>query len=276
MRTKQDQLYGEILKRQIVTFDEIVEFMQQMHPHLKPKVINDVFLANLIKQEKIKHIRRELYQGIPLYQTNDDVLQFDKFTVVAKFRKGEGIVTYHGALELYGCAYNSFSEILIGVKSYFHPFKVGSINYKPTYLPNPELGIETFKLEKDVIVRVSSRERTFIDCLNRIDYIGGWEECLKSLESLGGIDYYTLLELMKAFQDKQLLLRKIGFILEVFQEHSVYYEALSNQMLNEIENLLSPSKLYIDRTLRLEENVLFPRWKLYVPLDFIERNLRGV
>ena len=81
---------------------------------------------------------------------------------------------------------------------------------------------------------------------------------------------------MKAFKDKQLLLRKIGLILEVFQEHSVYYEALPNQILNKIENLLSPSKLYIDRTLRLEENVLFPRWKLYVPLDFIERNLRGV
>jgi len=41
-------------------------------------------------------------------------------------------------------------------------------------------------------VRVSSKERTFIECINRIQYAGGWEECVKSLESLGGLNMEKL------------------------------------------------------------------------------------
>lgn len=276
MGTGQERLYGEALRRQVITHDEIVDFIQQSHPHLKPKVINDVYVANLVRQGKLLRIRRGLYLGIPLYRTNDSSPQFDKFLVIAKFRKGQGIVTYHGALELYGCAYNSFSEILIGVRSYFHPFKVGTIRYKPTSLPKPELGIVDHRLTKEDTVRVTSRERTFIDCLNHVDYVGGWEECLKSLESLGGIKYSNLLTLLKSIPHKQLLLRRIGFILEILRDRSIYYEALPSQALKVIEKFLSPSKLYIDRTLRLEENEFIPRWKLFVPNNFIEQNLRGV
>jgi predicted transcriptional regulator of viral defense system len=274
--TGQERLYGEVLRRQVITLDEIVDFIQQSHPHLKPKVINDVYVANLVKQGKMLRIRRGLYLGIPLYRKNDLVPQFDKFLIIAKFRKGQGIVTYHGALELYGCAYNAFSEMLIGVRSYFHPFNVGTISYKPTSLPIPELGIVRHQLTKEDTVRVTSRERTFIDCLNHVDYVGGWEECLKSLESLGGIKYSNLLTLLKSIPHKQLLLRRIGFFLEILRDRSIYYEALPAQTLNVIEKYLSPSKLYIDRTLRLEENEFIPRWKLFVPSGFIEQNLRGV
>jgi predicted transcriptional regulator of viral defense system len=276
LRTELDRLYGEVLRQQVMTFNEIVDFIQQNNPHLKPKVINDVYITNLIKQNKLLRIRRGLYLGVPLYQTIKEIPQVDKFIVVAKFRKGQGVVTYHGALELYGCAYNAFSEILIGVRSYFHPFNVGTISYRPTNLPKPELGIVRHRLTKEDTVLVTSRERTFIDCLNHVDYAGGWEECLKSLESLGGIRYTDLLELLQAFPNKQLLIRKVGFILEVLQERSIYYEAIPDQVLEGIEKMLSTSILYIDRILRFKENELITRWKLFVPIGFLENHLRGV
>ncbi len=252
------------------------EIIQQTRPNLTRKVIHDVYVAPLIKQNKLMRIRRGLFLGLPLGYSNDQPLDFNKFLLAAKIRGKQGVLAYHSALEFYGCAYNEFNEILLGVKTYFTPFTVGRIEVRPVFLPEPELGIIERRILNNVEVKVTSRERTFLDCLNQVDFAGGWEECLKSLESLGGIDFKKLIALMSSLSAGQLLVRKVGFILEVLRDHSIYYEDLSERQLTKLESWLSPSKLYIDKSSRKGKNELIPRWKLYIPINFIETNLRGI
>lgn len=276
MVTERERFHGEVLKRQIVTFNEVEEIIQQTRPNLIRKVIHDVYVAPLIKQNKLMRIRRGLFLGLPLGYSNDQPLDFDKFLLAAKIRGKQGVLAYHSALEFYGCAYNEFNEILLGVKTYFTPFTVGRIEVRPVFLPESGLGIVERTIPNNVKVKVTSRERTFLDCLNHVDYSGGWEECLKSFESLGGLDFKKLIALMSSMSVGQLLIRKAGFILEVLRDHSIYYQDVLERQLKKLESWLSPSKLYIDKSSRKEKNELILRWKLYTPHNFLETNLRGI
>lgn len=274
--TERERLHGEVLRRQIVTFNEVKEIVQETRPYLTGKVIHDVYVAPLVKQRKLMRIRRGLFLGLPLGYMKEQPLNFNKFLLASKLRGKQGVLAYHSALELYGCAYTPFNEVLLGVKTYFAPFTVSRIEFRPVFLPKSNLGMTELRVFTDVWAKVTSRERTFLDCLKHPEYAGGWEECLKSLESLGGIDFENLLSLAASSSASQLLIRKVGFILEVLRDHSIYYEDLSEGHLAKLESWLSLSKLYIDNTLRNEEHILIPRWRLYIPSTFIENNLRGV
>jgi len=120
-------------------------------------------------------------------------------------------------------------------------------------------------------LRVSSKERTFIECVDRIRYAGGWEECIKSLENLRGIDIEKLINLTLQ-QKKRGLRRRIGFILDLLRKRSPFYEHISDASLSkmEIEIRGSPQYLVLGR-----KGSLNRKWNLYIPEAF-EEQLRGI
>ncbi|MFX0207273.1 MAG: hypothetical protein ACFFDT_14895 [Candidatus Hodarchaeota archaeon] len=275
MPTERERIHGEVLRRQVVTYVELVDIVRQAKPKLSKKDIQDIYIEPLVKQRKLLRIRRGLFLGIPLGYSDDQIPNFNKFLVAAKFRYGQSILAYHSALEFYGCAYNTFDEVFLGVKTKFAPFTVCGIKYRPVFLRKPDLHIKKLTVSNNVNIRVTSRERTFIDCINQPKYAGGWEESLKSLESLNGIDFKKLLELIDDFSPSQLLIRKTGYILDLLRDHSMYYEELPQDLLKRLELMVSSSKIYLDRNRRGGKNVYISRWRLFVPSDFKD-NLRGI
>ncbi len=275
MPTERERIHGEVLRRQVVTYDELVNIVRQTKPKLSKKDIQDIYIEPLVKQKKLLRFRRALFLGIPLGFSDDQIPNFNKFLVAAKFRNGKSILAYHSALEFYGCAYNTFDEVYLGVKTKFAPFKVCGIKYRPVFLRKRDLHINKLTVSNNVSIRVTSRERTFLDCLNQPKYAGGWEESLKSLESLNGIDFKKLLELIVDFSSSQLLIRKTGYLLDLFRDHSIYYEELPQDLLKKLELMISSSKIYLDRNKRGSKNIYVSRWRLFVPSNFKE-NLRGI
>ena len=87
---------------------------------------------------------------------------------------------------------------------------------------------------KNQKIIVSSPSRTFLDCIERPEYSGGWEECLKSLESLAGV---------KSNELKQLL-DKIG-ILELQNENINSLSGGELQRVFIVRSLMNNPKLLI-------------------------------
>ena len=124
---------------------------------------------------------------------------------------------------------------------------------------------------KNKTVIITDPSRTFVECLERVDLCGGWEECLKSLANLRGVKVSDVLETLAIYKNKTLEL-KTGYLLELLSKKSPYYSHIKN---DEIETL-RPSDdwipVYIDRDVTSK---LRKKWGLYIPEGFDEL-LRGI
>ena len=267
--SKTESLYEELLRRRVLRFDEIVEIARNtLGEDYSRSYINTKYVQQLVKAGRLERVRRGLYVALsPI----EDKPQVDKLLIASKIRT-DYYLGYHTALELHGCAYSAHNETYTCVrpKGRFTPFTFHNYIFKPVFTDDLETVIE----EKDYrghSIRVSSKERTFIECLDRVGYAGGWEEALKSLENLGGLKFEKIRRY--AIQTgKQILIRKTGFILELLKKSSMFYEHLPESTLKEIEEGVHGAPTYLIRNLR---GPLNPRWSLYVPTGF-EEKLRGV
>jgi predicted transcriptional regulator of viral defense system len=120
-------------------------------------------------------------------------------------------------------------------------------------------------------LRVSRKERTFIECIDRVQYAGGWEECVKSLEDLRGLNVEKLISLT-LHQGKIGLPRRIGFILDILRKRSPFYEHVTDTTLTKMEIEIKGSPQYL---VRGKKGSLNRRWNLYIPEAF-EEQLRGI
>ena len=123
---------------------------------------------------------------------------------------------------------------------------------------------------KNQKIMVSSASRTFLDCIERPEYSGDWEECLKSLESLAGVKANELKQLLDEI-GKDMLFRKTGFILDLFNENP-YYEGILSSLQSYLTEKMGKSPMYLKEGTKSE---LEKKWRLYVPIGFKDV-IRGV
>lgn len=267
--SKADVLYTEILHKKVVRFDEIMEIINEtLGKRYERSYISNFYVQGLLNSNRLERIRRGLYAAIP---PGGNAPTVDKLLIASKLRTSY-YLGYHTALEFHGCAYSAHSEAYTCVrpKNRFTPFTSHGYSFRPVFTND----LETMIHEKEYrghIIRVSSKERTFVECLDRVEHAGGWEEALKSLESLGGLDFEKIRDYMIQ-TEKQILVRKTGFILELLKKSSIFYEHLREETLKEIEEEVHGAPTYLIRGV---EGHLNPRWRLYVPTGF-EEKLMGV
>jgi len=267
--SKTDALYKEILQKKVVRFDDIVDLAgKTLEQSFDRSYISNVYVQNLLKSNRLERIRRGLYAAIPPTESSPIV---DKFLIASKIR-GNYYLGFHTALEYHGCDYSAHNEAYICVRPErrFTPFTFHNHAFRPVFMSDLEAEIEEREYRGHAI-RVSGKERTFVECLDRVDYAGGWEEAIKSLENLGGLDFKKIRDLLIQ-TDKQILVRKTGFVLELLKGRSVFYEHLPESTLDDIEEEVRGVPTYL---IRNRAGPLNTRWRLYVPERFDEK-LRGV
>lgn len=271
MVTKTEQLYKELLSKRVVSFDDIVEEARDiLEEEVDRRYLHRKYVSRLVKKSKLHRVRKGLYVVLsPLEEPEDQV--GDKLLIASHVRD-EYYLGFHTALEYYGCAHSYYNEayICVRTKDRFDSFKYKRFRFTPVFVKDVELGVEE-KSYNGSVLRVSSRARTFVDCIDRVKYAGGWEECLKSLEDLGRVKFQSLVDLLHQY-GKDILFRRVGYILELLKEHSPFYEHLSERVLNEIETKITDSPRYL---IPGKKGTLHPRWNLFIPQDFPEK-LRGV
>ena len=269
MSSKTELLYEQLLRRRVLPFGEIVEIARNtLGEDYDRSYINTKYVQPLVRAGRLERVRRGLYVALSPIEEKPQV---DKFLIASKIRS-DYYLGYHTALEFHGCAYSAHNEAYACVRplSRFTPFTFHNHTFKPVFTKDLDSEIEE-KEYRDHSIRVSSRERTFVECLDRVEYAGGWEEALKSLENLGGLEFEKIQK--HAIQtQKQILIRKTGFILEILKRRSLFYEHLPESTLKGIEKKVHGAPTYLIRNVG---GPLNPRWRIYVPTGF-EEKLRGI
>lgn len=270
--TKIDLLYQELLKKEVSRYKDIKDIASTILKtrHLSPKYIYTEYINKLCKQGKLLHPQRGLYIAVQPTLIKDPLFQPDKYLIASQLQFPY-YLGYHTALELHGCAYSSYNTIytVVPYEKKFRPFTFKQITYQPVFTSHPNLGVKKH-LHKNQEIKLSSPSKTFLDCIDRPQYAGGWEECLKSLEGLSGVTAQELKSLLTSIQ-KDILYRKTGLILELFTQNP-YYQGILEKLHNFLEKHIGDSHMYIKKG---RKSTLNTTWNVYVPVEFNEL-LRGV
>lgn len=273
MVTKTEALYNALLPLKVVSFDDIViKASKVIEAAPNRKYIYRKYVDRLVKSGKLQKIRKGLYIVLSPLEEPERPAVVDKLLIASKIRR-EYYLGFHTSLEYYGCASSFYNEAYICVKAEdrFNPFQYKRFRFRPVFVKDVNLEVEKKRYHGN-IVKVSSKERTFIECVDRVQYAGGWEECIKSLEGLGGLNMEKLVKLLLHDYKKDILFRRIGYILELLKKRSQFYEHVNESLLNEIERHITGQPKYL---IYKEKGALNKRWKLYIPRIFHEK-LKGI
>lgn len=270
MAKKTEALYNALLQMKIVSFDDIVQQASKIIGSANRKYIYRKYVKRLVETGKLQTIRKGLYAVLSPLEEKEKY-EPDKLLIASKIRK-EYYLGFHTALEYYGCAYSAFNKayICIQPKDRFDPFSYKRFTFKPVFVKDTTKQVQE-KTYQNSLLKVSSKERTFIECIYRPQYAGGWEECIKSLDNLSGIDAKKLVKLT-LMQTRKNLPRRVGYVLELLKNTSPFYEHINDNTLTELKTEARGPPQYL---VRGKKSNLNKRWNLYIP-DGFEEELRGI
>lgn len=267
MVKKTEALYNALLSMKIVSFDDIVQQASTIiEGSANRKYIYRKYVKRLVDTGKLQAIRKGLYTVLSPLEEKEKY-EPDKLLVASKIRE-KYYLGFHTALEYYGCANSVFNEAYVCVqpKNRFDPFSYKRLSFKPVFVKDTKSQVLE-KTYQNSLLKVSNKERTFIECIDRPQYAGGWEENIKSLENLSGIDTKKLIKLTLG-QGRKSLPGRIGYVLELLRNRSPFYEHISDSTLNELKTKIKNPPQYL---IRGRKGSLNRKWNLYIPEDFDEQ-----
>lgn len=224
------------------------EDVKGLFPHRKTY---ESFLARSLKDGRITQIRKGLYS--PNDPSTGEAMA-QRYQIACHLSP-TAFLDYHLALEYYGISEQSFiSEAAVSSLSRFRPFDFEGVTYRCIPVSSKEEILERMAEEG---VRVVSKERLLIDCADRLDRAGGFEELAQAVSSLKEIDEARVLKLLLSRKEAFLFL-KVGYILQKYYSYplkkSFYQECLSYR---------SSKKYYLGTKPGL--GVYVKEWNLIVP-----------
>lgn len=264
-----DELYSQLAQARAVTLQDITRIAEKiMGRRLTTDYVYRKYVHSLQRRGYIHRIRRNLYAVRQPGQTQPTA---DRFLVASKIRD-DYYLGYHTALEFHGTAYSFWNTVYVCVhpRNRFNEFSSLNHTYRPVLVEDIETDVET-RSHLGHQVRVCGKERLFVECLDNPGYAGGWEEALKSLQSLPGLDFNHIADLTLK-RNKQVLLRKVGWALEKLRDESIYYRHLADEPLSRLTACLTPPNMYLQRGTPGELN---KKWRLYVPIR-VEQTTRSI
>lgn len=284
-----DRIYHRLLESQVSTLIEIVTIARDVIGRkVSSEHVRKAYIEPLIDSGRAERVRRGLYIiGVPSSQG----LRFptaqglraetpDKMLIGSKVSE-EGFLGFHSALEVHGASQTMGWRIVyvcVPRSRRFQGFSFRGVEFRPVGVRETREGVVREKHHGQTI-RVTSPERTFVDCLDRPALGGGWEEIMKSISELRLRDPDLLLQTTLSRQ-KQMLIRKVGFVLETLGRESPFLTGVGEETLEELERHVKgpPQYLFKNRALRerLGSVELNGQWRLFVPRDFWAQFVRGV
>lgn len=229
-----------------------------LHTHLK----------RYRKTGRINSIKQGLYYVARAGQQTDTA-PVDPYLVASK-AEVDAILGFHTAFELLGAGHSQFSRIYYLTQTPKRAFTFRNTTFQAVQTPRALLRRNEHHFGSEQIERlgqpvtITGRERTLVDCLERPDYCGGWEEVYRCAEKLPYLQFDILLEYLN-LRDQKILFAKTGFFLEQHREDFFVEE----RFLQELEKRTPRQPLYLDRS--ANNGRLLKRWNLVVPEAFLNR-----
>ncbi len=208
-------------------------------------------MRNYIARGIVSSVRRNLYvandlaTGLPIA---------NRFEIASKVAK-DSYVGYHSALEYHGIAQQVGFNVQVCASKKIRPFSFDDRDYQ--YCPSAfDDGVMT--PATDSMVRVSNIERTIVDCADRVDLAGGWEEILSSFEMIHRPDFHLIENYLTRYGKKSLY-AKLGLLSEYF-----------TAQWNTPQEFISLCALQCKRNLNYftskeDSSSYFKQWNIYIP-----------
>ncbi|PIQ42720.1 MAG: transcriptional regulator [Gammaproteobacteria bacterium CG12_big_fil_rev_8_21_14_0_65_46_12] len=221
------------------------------------------------KTGKVSQIRRSLYAVNPEFSVAPAIDPY----LIAAYATPEAILAYHTALEFYGLAYTTFTELVFLVNAQARDFAFQGTHYRPVVQPKTLIDQQQTTYEVDTVerqglpIRITSLERTFVDVLDRSDLAGGWEEVIRSLDHIVNInikhvvDYALLL-------NKPVTIAKVGYFLEQLPD----YLKIEKRQVNRLLTHIPQQPYYLEPKEKGQgKGKYVAKWQLIVPEIIIQR-----
>ncbi len=248
-------IHMELVKKKVCSVMDVAEVTGNY------KTARDT-LSRLVKKGYALRVHRGYYAGIPL-EKYGEYFEVDRFIVGHVVNNNNGAFAYHSALELHGVAHSYFNTVFYLRNKTLRSFEFQNVEYK--YMTTQHLfGFDTL-VREGVVISLTDRERTFLDCIRRPDYCGGLEETLKSISTFHSLNYQLLETYLELFGE-QSLRQKTGYALSLLQEDM----RVPEWFLNNLEKTLTNKTYYLDPEPRKGSGCYVGRWKLIVPKNIKE------
>lgn len=211
-------------------------------------------LYRLTKQGRVLTLCPGVYRGalsqIPL----------NRFAVPSRLRE-DAVIAFHSALEHDGLANQTF-RITYYLSTRLHRDVVYE---QQTYhrIAPPRRLVNGKRLDMQVEpagdrIRITARERSFVDCLLHLEYSGGIVELDQSLSMFPSFDFGKAIEYLKVLKHPWLYARA-GFLLDRHAERLFF----SGKWRDEFLRRKSRGVVYLDR--KMPGLKWVPLWNLMVP-----------
>jgi predicted transcriptional regulator of viral defense system len=220
-------------------------------------------IEHLLEARQIVKVRRGLYEIVPLEQINRPKAAADKLLLARKI-VSPYCFAYHTALEIHGVANSAFyNTVYVTSPRQFRNFSYDGVDFK--WIPRKQLTGSEITVWAAVRIHVTDRERTIVDCIDRIDLAGGFEEFYKSVLSIRNVKFSKLYEYAKT-GNKKVLFHKLGFFLSLPSIRDGW--SVDDDGLRQIRENLS-SKIFYFMTSK-GQGRLINEWNLIVPKGIVE------
>ena len=241
--------YERILDLKVFNLQDVYNLTGNIHT--AKSLIRNLLLFNYIK--KVKH---NLYVVCNIEFKS---VIADQYMIASKI-KDDSYISYHSALDYYGVKNQMFYVVYVSTKKRFENFEFDGFDYNFVN-SRYDFGI----IEKGN-VRVTDKERTVIDCIDKTELAGGDEELFLCLELMGKLDGKKILEYLK-YYNSQKLYAKVGFILETLNDGF----GINKEIIEECRKHINERTYYFDNETKRNKNKYIGKWNLIVPEIFVTR-----
>ena len=213
-------------------------------------------ISRWLKKNYAVRIRKDLYTCIDL--TSGDVIA-NKYQIATAINEN-AFVSYHTAFELYGEANQVYNIVYVSSNKRFNTFEFMGATYKFVKSGFDD-GVITVKNTEGI--KVTDRERTFIDSVNLVSKIGGVEELINITKMIEELDQEKLLLYLGLF-NKKVLYQKVGFFLENYYTG----ERLGEEFFDLCKMKSGNSVRYLIQGCEGRFN---DQWNLVIPEEYIDK-----
>lgn len=237
------------------------ERVKKDFPHLSANAIN-VKLFEAKRSRVIKSItgRRGIYYVVPPGE-NYNRFKVDPFLLASNIAPG-ALICYASALAALGKSHSVLNVMYVSTESPFRDLDYQDVRYKFVVLPKRKLHLRLL-FYKGHPVRVTSIERTLVDCLRCMKYAGGFEQLYRSFEGVAYLNWKKLQLYLKGFPSP-LVVARVGFFVELFKDRWRFPDSFFSRL--EKKKPRYPD-YFIGRDSK--SGILIKRWNLIVPEEIL-------
>ena len=232
-------------------------------------------LAQHLRAGNIKRIARGVFASVPKHADSDN-WSVDRSLAASRLRHG-GVIAYHSAMELHGCAYTEGHEVQVispGEPGVFETTDFSCRFVKPPRgltqkngsLANGITLVDRMGLD----VLVTTIERTIADLFDRYDLAGGAEELFNSLDLVARVDAAALVQHARALGNATAA-GALGYWLEREQDRLGVESAVLKKL-----HALAPRQTRYALATKPGEGRTAKGWNVILPIEVIEPRFEGV